>query len=228
MNETILAEAITVKTKKFLRLTIIFFLISFLADFLWAFIYAYGKEIGWFGWILEEMKWFYVHIGDFIFGDLYGWYCDLSPVLRLLGNLSYLLIYLSFAAWVSCLLIWLSTRKTKLTVSDKRVYGIASWGKRVDLPMDSISSVGTMSKWGICVATSSGTIKFRLIMNRDYIHSVISDLLLQRQTVGMKNTPVTPSVASSAEELLRYKELLDAGVINEAEFEAKKEQLLKL
>ena len=37
-----------------------------------------------------------------------------------------------------------------------------------------------------------------------------------------------PSVQTVADELLKFKELLDAGVITEEEFKAKKEQLMKL
>ena len=40
--------------------------------------------------------------------------------------------------------------------------------------------------------------------------------------------PPSNSVQSAADELKKYKELKDQGVITEAEFQAKKEQLLKL
>ena len=45
------------------------------------------------------------------------------------------------------------------------------------------------------------------------------------------SVPYTPMQASSqsvADELKKYKELFDQGVLTEAEFAAKKEQLLKL
>ena len=45
--------------------------------------------------------------------------------------------------------------------------------------------------------------------------------------VGMGGVPVSPG-AQTADELLKYKELLDAGAITQAEFDAKKRQLLGL
>lgn len=84
----------------------------------------------------------------------------------------FLIIGLIFTAWAS---------KISITVTDKRVYGTAAFGKRVDLPVDMISSVGTSMFKGIAVASSSGTIKFGMIKNRDEVHSAISRLLLERQ-----------------------------------------------
>ena len=49
---------------------------------------------------------------------------------------------------------WL--RSYELVVSDKRIYGRATFGKRVDLPIDSVSAIGTKWPKGIAVATSSG------------------------------------------------------------------------
>lgn len=84
----------------------------------------------------------------------------------------FLLIGLLFTAWAS---------KVSITVTDKRVYGTAAFGKRVDLPIDTISSVGTSMLNGIAVASASGVIKFMMIKNRDAIHEAISRLLMERQ-----------------------------------------------
>ena len=118
---------------------------------------------------------------------------------------------------------------TEIVVTDKRVYGKTMFGKRVDLPLDSISSVGLSSLHGISVGTSSGRISFVLIMNNRDIHNSINDLLIHRQKKNSE--PTTPSVASStfnADELKKFKELLDMGVITQEEFDAKKKQLLGL
>ena len=56
-------------------------------------------------------------------------------------------------------IIYKNWSKIEITVSDKRVYGINAVGKRVDLPLDSISAVGTSAFRGIAVTTSSGAIK---------------------------------------------------------------------
>lgn len=122
---------------------------------------------------------------------------------------------------------WLSSYE--LTITDKRVFGKTSFGRRVDLPLDSVSSIATGSLKGIAVATSSGRIVFNLIKNRDEIHNAVSELLINRQS---KST-VTPEKEEKTsqnltDELKKYKELLDAGVITQEEFDAKKKQLLGL
>lgn len=114
--------------------------------------------------------------------------------------------------------------KVELTVTDKRVYGKAAFGKRVDLPLDSVSSVGTSGKKGIDVGTSSGRIKFKFIKNYSEIHEVLSKLIMERQN----KEAVKTEAVSNADELKKYKELLDSGVITEQDFEKKKKQLLGL
>lgn len=122
---------------------------------------------------------------------------------------------------------WLS--KNEMTVTNKRVYGKAIFGKRVDLPLDSISAVGSCWPKGIAVASSSGKVSFVMFENRDELHKCISDLLIERQ----QKEPVSPIIKqeipqSQAEELKKYKELLDMGVLSQEEFDAKKKQLLGL
>lgn len=125
-------------------------------------------------------------------------------------------------------LLYFSAAKTELTVTDKRVYGKAMFGKRVDLPVDLISAVGTSFLMGIAVSTSSGSIKFLGIQNKDDIHSEISKLLMLRQEKKEMAKSVTEVTSSNADELKKYKELLESGVISQEEFEAKKKQLLGL
>ncbi len=71
--------------------------------------------------------------------------------------------------------------KMEIIVTNKRVYGKTAFGKRVDLPIDSISVVGTSFLKGIDVGTSSGKIKFKGIKNYMEIHKVIIKLLNERQ-----------------------------------------------
>ena len=117
----------------------------------------------------------------------------------------------------------------ELVVTDKRVFGKAALGKRVDLPLDSISAVSTSWLKGIAVATSSGRINFYMIKNRDEVHKCISDLLIQRQNKQVVHTISTLETSpSNASELRNYKTLLDDGIITQEEFDAKKKQLLGL
>lgn len=118
--------------------------------------------------------------------------------------------------------------KSKIVVTTKRVYGCAAYGKRVDLPIDAISSVGIGGAFSqIAVATANGLINFYLMSNSIEIHHIISDLVVNRQD---KPKEVVQQVVNqtSARELKEYKELLDNGVITQEEYDAKKKQLLGL
>ena len=124
------------------------------------------------------------------------------------------------------IIVCVAINNCAITVTDKRVYGKSLFGKRVDLPIDSVSAIGTSALKGIDIGTSSGRIKFKLIANSDEIHSVMSKLIIDRQT---NKEPVPSNVVSSnADELKKYKDLLDSGVITQEEFDAKKKQLLGL
>ena len=119
---------------------------------------------------------------------------------------------------------------SKITVTDKRVYGSSVFGKKVDLPMDSISAVATSVFLNvICVATSAGKIKFYLVSNYTEIHHELSTLISARQKEN-STAPIINQIKteSGADELKKYKELLDNGIITQEEFDAKKKQLLGL
>ena len=73
--------------------------------------------------------------------------------------------------------------KMQIVVTDKRVYGQAGFGKRVDLPIDSISAVASSALSGIAVATSSGRISFLGIEENEKIRATIAQLLLERQRI---------------------------------------------
>ena len=51
---------------------------------------------------------------------------------------------------------------------------------------------------------------------------------LDRCIADASSEPATATVASAADEILKYKELLDKGIITAEEFSAKKAQLLGL
>lgn len=144
-----------------------------------------------------------------------------------------LFIFLGIAVIVVIVaaIIFFSYSKVEMTVTDGRVYGRAKFGKRVDLPFDSISAVGTTMMNGIVVSTASGAIKFKFIKNRDEIHDAVSKLLLERQ--GKEKPVATTTIKqeipqSNADELQKFKNLLDNGTITQEEFDAKKKQLLGL
>ena len=126
------------------------------------------------------------------------------------------------------LIIIFMSHGSGLYVTDKRVYGKTLLGKRVDIPLDSISSISLtfVLLSGVSVASSSGLISFFFVEERNKIHEIMSNLLIERQNA--KNKQVVETKNDTADELKKFKELLDSGVITQEEFDAKKKQLLGL
>lgn len=124
-------------------------------------------------------------------------------------------------------LTYLIMNKCELSLTDKRVYGRIKFGKRVDLPLNQISSVGQGWFKSLAIATSSGTIKFWLLDNRQEVFDELSNLLSKFQK---DNTTVIKQEISqsNADELKKYKDLLDSEIITQEEFDKKKKQLLGL
>ncbi len=152
--------------------------------------------------------------------NYFGWWEHYVP-LSLIPVASFALIGLLIFLWL---------RSYELTITDKRVYGKVAFGKRVDLPVDSVSATSTISLFkGVSVSTSSGKISFLAIKNTDKIYEIINNLLVDRQKEKTHNTG-TNIVQNSdeADKLKKYKDLLDSGVITQEEFDAKKKQLLGL
>ena len=126
--------------------------------------------------------------------------------------------------------IFFMFRSYELTVTDKRIYGKVAFGKRVDLPVDSVSATSTKQLMkGVAVSTASGKISFLAIKNANEVYSVINNLLIDRQHQKPNNTYSTETpVKNDIEDLKKLKELLDMGIISQEEFDAKKKQLLNL
>jgi hypothetical protein len=125
-------------------------------------------------------------------------------------------------------IIYLWSRSFELVVTDRRIYGKIAWGKRVDLPVDSVSATAMLGSRGVAVSTPSGRISFRAIKNANKIYDVINNLLIARQQNKETFVTRTEVKIDETEQLTKYKELLDKGVITQEEFDAKKKQLLGL
>ncbi len=125
-------------------------------------------------------------------------------------------------------ILYFCSKKTELTVTDKRVYGKTIFGKYIDLPLDKISAVGFDWPKAISVATSSGNITFAGISNREEIYECINKLLIERQDKAKIEEKTKQEIhqVSNADELKKYKNLFDEGIITQEEFEAKKKQIL--
>jgi len=127
--------------------------------------------------------------------------------------------------------VYWATAGCEIVVTDKQIYGKVAFGKRVDLPLDSVSAVATTSvlTQGVSVSTSSGRITFLFLKKKDEIASKIRELLIERQNKNIvSTTSKLEDHKSDAEEIKKYKELLDSGIISQEEFDAKKKQLLGL
>lgn len=146
---------------------------------------------------------------------------------ELCGNLSVFLFVLSAGALAVGAVFAFGWSRSEFTVTNQRVCGIAAFGKRVDLPLDSVSAVGTSFLNGIDVGTSSGRLRFKFMKNNAEIHTALSKLIVERQKNNNQAT-VQRNVASNADEVKKFKELLDSGIITQEEFDKKKKQLLGL
>ena len=138
-------------------------------------------------------------------------------------------VILGFALFGIAILLFFYMAGCELHVTDKRVYGKGAFGKRVDIPIDSISSVGKIG-WlkGDIVSSSSGSIRFMYLANADEIHSVLSDLIIARQGKAINNIIKQEIPQSNADELKKFKDLLDSGIITQEEFDEKKKQFFGL
>ena len=137
------------------------------------------------------------------------------------------IIYVIASFWVIGGLVWFfSIFKCRICITDKRIYGTAGFGKRVDLPLDSVSAVASGALNSIAVATSSGKISFIAMAKRNELYEVLGRLIVERQNKSRNNDD--NNATSNADELKKFKDLLDSGVITQEEFDAKKKQLLGL
>ena len=179
---------------------------------------------------LKDIKKFCLGVtaAGFVIPVLYFLWDVIQGTVKSDGALPYVWLVVPVFALIA-LLLYKGWSKIELTVSDKRVYGCAAFGKRVDLPLDAISAVGTSAFNGIAVTTASGAIKFSMMENCNEIHSAVSKLLVDRQNKASTAPVIKQEVPqSNASELKQYKDLLDSGVISQEEFDAKKKQLLGL
>ena len=89
--------------------------------------------------------------------------------------------------WAGILtLIWgvvrcLKYRGMSLTVTDRRIYGVSTYGRRIDLPLASVQSVSASGNGSLRLLTTSGEVLFGGFENGEALFHTISGLLNQRQ-----------------------------------------------
>lgn len=221
MNEKILAEGKinTRDLKKFVLITLVVLVIVSLSTFGMAGVYSIIENI-FKAKHPESSDYYYSYFREWLETSPIGPWLKFSVYEGFLPAL--IVVPILGGVFIFSLLTYLYARKMHIVVSNKRVYGESVFGRKVDLPIDSISAIG--KKWfnGIGVATSAGKIVFFGFKNRDEIYETVSNLLVKRQS---SNQAMNTS-QSSADELSKYKKLLDDGVISQEEFNEKKKQLL--
>lgn len=117
--------------------------------------------------------------------------------------------------------------KMEITLTDKRVFGRSAFGRQVDLPLDSVSSVTLSPLGGISVGSSSGRIRWMLIeKKRDFYSALSQELNTRRSQTKVDSHEDQASKGTGVELLKQYKELLDSGILTEDEFAQKKAQIL--
>lgn len=247
MDETILITSEQYKVKRFFNAMVLIGLVLTLILTFYFFSYyvgCYNKRWGdhehW--WSCYSYAFQDDYYADLRNGGLQEWKMDCGPAVY--GNAVFYAVSEFFRNYLQTLvslaplalfaliggLTYLRLRSYELTVTDKRIFGKAAWGKRVDLPVDSISATATTNLLkGVSVSTASGSIRFLLIKNADAVYDVINKLLIERQQENARSVPVAAApVKDAAEEIKKFKELLDMGIITQDEFDAKKKQLLGL
>ena len=174
----------------------------------------------------------YGSFGNYMIENLIDFICDLIDFGGGFDYWSAPVFYLGVIfLLLSGFFFWQMSRG-KLIVTSTRVTGKASFGKQVDLPIGQISAVAIGAFRQLSIGTSSGNIRFWFIQNRDEVHAALSDTITKVQTENANQKTDTSSAApiasSNADEIKKYKELLDSGIITQEEFDAKKKQLLGL
>ena len=88
----------------------------------------------------------------------------------------WLVAFCSLAFLISGI-IYLYIGRTNITVTDKRIYGKAIFGKNIDIPINSVIFVGIGQPKKITIATSAGKIQFAGIKNVDEVYGKIQTIL---------------------------------------------------
>ena len=127
--------------------------------------------------------------------------------------------------------LWCSAdAKKQMIIDSDRI--ICKNGKKTtkEFLVKDVKSVEFASLKGLLVRGNGIKYKINLLANADEIKTTIMDSIAALPTENIvAATEIKQEIQpSSADELKKYKELLDSGVISQEEFEAKKKQLLGL
>ncbi|MDO4492054.1 MAG: SHOCT domain-containing protein [Lachnospiraceae bacterium] len=172
--------------------------------------FGYG---GWYYWCV---------IYDFEFGDFF-----ISEFFNFSCYYGYM-IMLGVVALIVGIIMKLNTEKCEITVTNEAICGKLPRGKEVQIPLNQITAINRSSFNGISITSIGNVSNFHCIENQEEVMKAISFLLANSQQSSAQPAQSAPTVGSEAEQLKRLKDLLDAGVLTQEEFDAKKKQILGL
>ncbi|MFT8709685.1 MAG: PH domain-containing protein [Sporolactobacillus sp.] len=121
-----------------------------------------------------------------------------------------------------------------IVVTDQRVLfldkGMVFGLKQVEIPLDKVNSVSF--KTGLLlgkVTIYHGSSEMGIDqITKSTVKPLVDAINREAEKYKNKNSAAETKTVSAADELLKYKQLLDAGVLTQEEFDAKKKQLLGL
>lgn len=134
-----------------------------------------------------------------------------------------------------------TAKRCSLELTDKGVYGNRKTifsNKQLNLPMDKVDNVmiteSIIDKFRggktVGVRSASGVVRFPWVHNADeFVKLTLAKIdEFKKNAPKPAAAPVQNAPLSNADELAKYKQLLDSGAITQEEFDAKKKQLLGL
>jgi Ca2+/H+ antiporter len=136
----------------------------------------------------------------------------------------------SVIAFVVSIIMKTNTEKCEITVTNEAISGKLPHGKEVYIPLNQITAINRSSFNGVSITSIGNVSNFHCIENREEVMKAISYLLAnpQQNAQPTQNGSAPVANGSEAEQLKRLKDLLDAGVLTQEEFDAKKKQVLGL
>ena len=147
------------------------------------------------------------------------------------SNLMYgCILIASVIAFVVSIIMKTNTEKCEITVTNEAISGKLPHGKEVYIPLNQITAVNRSSFNGVSITSIGNVSNFHCIENREEVMKAISYLLAnpQQNAQPTQNGSAPVANGSEAEQLKRLKDLLDAGLLTQEEFDAKKKQVLGL
>ena len=182
---------------------------------------------------------------DIAYGIDHLQYHSESPILYVIGIHVMINIFVFPIVFFALLGIaaFLAFRICEITVTDQRIYGTRSFGRKIEWPLDSVRTVSTGSLLkSVRVHRLGEKATFWGISNNKEICSVLNQLIQEKKqektaseaenfeklNVVLKNTANQSVQTDSADQLMKYKKLLDDGAITQEEYDTLKKQILGL